>query len=396
MAKITIQDLMEAGVHFGHQTKRWNPKMKAFVYGAKDGISIIDLTKTIRQIGDACNFLQRVVMNGGMALFVGTKRQAQQLVRETAEKTGMYFVTERWLGGTLTNNITIRKSISRMNEIDKIAAAPETAAMKKKELISLTRKATKLHRDLDGIATMKRLPDVLIIVDVCHDNIAVREAVKLGIPIIGIVDTNADPESINYPIAANDDAVRSIKIIVDLFSDAIGVASEIYQKRVIEERAKAEAEKAVRDAEARERAEKARERAKTEKKDKPRELRDKKDNRPFEKKKAPLKKKEGGEAEVSAPAAPEVKEKAPVKNEAPVVEKAPEVKAPAKKEAPVAEKAAEVKAPAKKEAPVVENAADAPKKAKTTKKTSSAKDTKDTKEKKEKKEVKKDKDAKSE
>ena len=245
MSKVTINDLLEAGVHFGHQTKRWNPKMKDFVYGAKNGISIINLANTMHQIADACNFLQRVVADGGVVLFVGTKRQAQQIIREAAEKTGMYYVAERWMGGTLTNNVTIRKSIGKMYEIDKLLQSPEANAMKKKELSGLARKGERLHRDLDGIANMKKIPAVMLVVDVCHDNIAVREANKLNIPIVAIVDTNGDPQPIDYPIAANDDAVKSIKIITDLFVDAICLANEVYQKKVVEDKAAKEADRAA-------------------------------------------------------------------------------------------------------------------------------------------------------
>jgi small subunit ribosomal protein S2 len=220
MAKITIKDLMEAGVHFGHQTKRWNPKMKDYVFGAKNGIYIIDLTKTMRQIAEASNFLQRRVMDGGEILFVGTKRQAQEVVKEAAEKTGMFHVTERWLGGTLTNNTTIQKSVSRMLEADKIIANPEASLMKKKEISSLSRDNRKLHKNLDGIVKMKKLPSALVVVDICKEEIAVREARKLKIPVIAIVDTNADIDAVDYPIVANDDAVRSIKIIVDVLVKA--------------------------------------------------------------------------------------------------------------------------------------------------------------------------------
>ena len=250
MKQLTVQDLLEAGCHFGHQTKRWNPKMKPYVYGAKNGISIIDITKTIKQIGEAANFLQRNVMNGGKILFVGTKRQAQQIVKEAADVTEMNFVCERWLGGTLTNNATIRKSIAKMFEIDKITN-PENAtagsALKKKEIVAQSKLGAKLHRDLDGIASMKRLPDVIFIVDVCHDEIAVKEARKLGIPTVAIVDTNGDPSVIDYPIAANDDAVKSIKVIIDILVEAIKDASELYSKRSLEDRTKIEAAKAAKD-----------------------------------------------------------------------------------------------------------------------------------------------------
>ncbi len=262
MAKITIKDLLEAGCHFGHQTKRWNPKMKDYVYGAKNGISIIDLTKTMHQINDACNFLQRIVMNGGEVLFVGTKRQAQQLIQEASENTDMYYIATRWLGGTLTNNQTIRKSITKMRELDKSLGSDDIKGLKKKEIASMNRRNTKLHRNLDGIASMKKLPDVMVIVDVCHDDIAVREAMKLKIPTVAIVDTNSDPSNINYPIAANDDAVKSIKVIMDVLIDSIKVASELNQKRIVEEKAAQEAAKA---AEEKKRAEEKAEKEKIEK-----------------------------------------------------------------------------------------------------------------------------------
>ena len=241
---ISVKDLLEAGCHFGHQTKRWNPKMKDYVYGAKNGISIIDLTKTIRQIGDACNFLQREVMKGSRILFVGTKRQAQQVVRNAAEETEMFYMSERWMGGTLTNIETIRKSVKKMREIDDIVNNEESSNLKKKEIVRLARQGVKLHRNLDGIADMKRLPDVVVVVDVCHDDTAVKEAQKLGIPIIAIVDTNGNPENIAYPVAANDDAVKSIKIIMDTFVAAINDALGLYKVKVAEDKAKADAERA--------------------------------------------------------------------------------------------------------------------------------------------------------
>ena len=237
---LSVKDLLEAGCHFGHQTKRWNPKMKDYVYGSKNGISIIDITKTIYQIADACNFLQRTVVNGGKILFVGTKRQAQQIIREAAENTGMYYMMERWMGGTLTNNATIRKSIRKMQEID-ATVGDENTTLKKKEIAVLSRMGEKLHRDLDGIADMKKLPDVVVIIDVCHDEIAVKEARKLNIPIVAIVDTNGNPEPIDYPIAANDDAVKSIKVIMDTFVETIKDAAEIWGRKAAEEKAKAEA-----------------------------------------------------------------------------------------------------------------------------------------------------------
>lgn len=263
MSVISMKQLLEAGVHFGHQTRRWNPKMKDYVYGAKNGISIIDLTKTMYQIAAACNFLQRTVANGGEILFVGTKRQLREIVKELADTTGMYCVSERWLGGTLTNNVTIRKSITKMAEIDGTLNSDAAKSMKKKEIAGLSRRAEKLHRDLDGIAGMKRLPAALVVIDVYNEINAVREANKLNIPIVAIVDTNGDPSLVDYPVAANDDAVKSVQIITNLFAEAIKVAREIYRKKVTEERDAAEAAKKV----AQEKADDA---EKEEKADKPR------------------------------------------------------------------------------------------------------------------------------
>ena len=201
------------------------------------------------QIAAACNFLQNVVVKGGDILFVGTKRQARELTREIAEKTGMYHVSERWLGGTLTNNVTIRKSIAKMAEIDATLQSDAVKGMKKKEVSMLTRNAEKLHRDLDGIAAMKKLPAALVVIDVCNELNAVREANKLNIPIVAIVDTNGDPTLVDYPVPANDDAVKSLQIITGLFADAILVAREVYQKRVVEEKtAEGAAKKAAQDA----------------------------------------------------------------------------------------------------------------------------------------------------
>ena len=256
MGKVSINTLLEAGCHFGHQTRRWNPKMKEFVYGAKNGITIIDLTKTMYQIAAACNFLQRTVVDGGEILFVGTKRQLRDLIKETAADTGMYSVSERWLGGTLTNNVTIRKSVAKMAEIDAVLGGESVNNMKKKEIAGMARRGEKLHRDLDGIANMKKLPAALVVVDVCNELNAVREANKLNIPIVAIVDTNGDPSMVDYPVAANDDAVKSVEVILGLFRDAVKVATEIHHKRVAEERDAAEAAKRVAEEEAAEAEEK--------------------------------------------------------------------------------------------------------------------------------------------
>jgi small subunit ribosomal protein S2 len=209
--------------------------MKEFVYGARNGISIIDLTKTMHQLANACNFLGNVVAKGGDILFVGTKRQAQEVIRSLAAETGMYYVAERWMGGMLTNNITIRKSIAKMVESDKLLADEEaTSKLKKKEVVMMTRDNQKLHSNLDGIAEMKKLPAAMFVIDVCHNDIAVREAAKLNIPIVAICDTNADPDLIDYPIVANDDAVKSLQVITDVVRDAILTAKEVYNKSVVE------------------------------------------------------------------------------------------------------------------------------------------------------------------
>jgi small subunit ribosomal protein S2 len=197
------------------------------------------------QIGAACNFLQHVVAEGGEVLFVGTKRQIRDVIKGLAEDTGMYSVSERWLGGTLTNNVTIRKSITKMAEIDATLNSEAINTMKKKEISALARRGEKLHRDLDGIAAMKKLPAALVIVDVCNEINAVREAIKLNIPIVAIVDTNGDPTLVDYPIAANDDAVKSVEIITGLLRDSIKVAAEVYHKKVTEEREAAEAAKKI-------------------------------------------------------------------------------------------------------------------------------------------------------
>lgn len=241
--KITVQDLLEAGVHFGHQVKRWNPKMKEYVYGIRNGIYIIDITKTMQQLADACNYLQTVVYDGGDIIFVGTKRQAQEIIKEAAVNCGMYYVSDRWLGGILTNNSTIRKSISKMRAIDK-EIEEGSSKMSKKELSSLSRKSEKIHRNLDGISDMRKLPAAIVVVDVCNEDIAVKEAKKLNIPVVGIVDTNGNPDTVDYPIAGNDDAIRSIRLLVSVISDSVKIAAELYQKKAAEEKAEKAKKKA--------------------------------------------------------------------------------------------------------------------------------------------------------
>jgi small subunit ribosomal protein S2 len=240
LANVTVAELLEAGVHFGHQTKRWNPKMKKFIFAARNGVHIIDLNKTLTQIEIACGFLYETVLNGGTVLFVGTKKQAQQELKEAAIRTGMPYVVDRWLGGTLTNLRTIRNSVGRMKEIDRILESPEAAQLSKKELAHLKREQYKLHRNLDGIVTMERLPAALFVVDIQREAIAVHEARRLNIPIIALVDTNCDPDLVTYPIAGNDDAIRSIRLITNVIAQTIAEAqAELGRKLPMPEPAEA-------------------------------------------------------------------------------------------------------------------------------------------------------------
>ncbi len=209
-----MTELLEAGVHYGHQTKRWNPKMRDFILEEKNSIYIIDLSITIEQLKRATDFLSNLVRGNGKVLFVGTKKQAQEAVREAAQATGQFFVNQRWLGGTLTNLATIRRSVARLKEIEAAEKTPAFARINKQEASAIRREGAKLRRNLDGVVDMEKLPDALVIIDTIREEIAVAEANRLGIPIIAIVDTNSNPESIEYPIAGNDDAIRSIRVIL--------------------------------------------------------------------------------------------------------------------------------------------------------------------------------------
>ena len=221
MAATTITQLLEAGVHFGHQTRRWNPKMKPYIYGTRNGITIFDLTITMRQLAEACSFLRDTIASGHNVLFVGAKRQAQEVVREAAERTGMYYMCDRWLGGLLTNNGVILRRVGYMKQLQRMEADGTTASMPKKEVARLRRELGKLERMLGGIAEMKVLPHALIVMDVGRETIAVREANKLGIPVVGLVDSNCNPDMVDYVVPGNDDALRSIKVIVDAIANAI-------------------------------------------------------------------------------------------------------------------------------------------------------------------------------
>lgn len=216
-----MTELLEAGVHYGHQTKRWNPKMRDFILEEKNSIYIIDLSITVEQLAKAATYLGEVVKGGGKILFVGTKKQAQEAVREAAEVTGQFFVNQRWLGGTLTNLQTIRRSVARLREFEELEKTPAFARMNKQETSALRREAAKLRRNLEGLLNMEQLPDALVVIDTNREEIAVAEAVRLKIPVVAIVDTNCDPEKIDYPIAGNDDAIRSIRVILQKLVDAM-------------------------------------------------------------------------------------------------------------------------------------------------------------------------------
>lgn len=224
MPVVSMNYLLEAGVHFGHQTKRWNPKMKEYIYTSREDIYIIDLQKTAEKIEEAYVALKAICENDGKVLFVGTKKQAQEAAREEAERTNMYYVTERWLGGTLTNFRTIRRRVTRLDEIEKMEADGIFEALPKKEVIKIRKEHEKLERYLSGIREMKKLPNALVIVDPSKELSAIREARKLNIPVFGIVDTNCDPDLVDYVIPANDDAIRSVKLIMGVLNNAVAEA----------------------------------------------------------------------------------------------------------------------------------------------------------------------------
>jgi small subunit ribosomal protein S2 len=216
-----MTELLEAGVHYGHQTKRWNPKMKDFIFEEKNSIYIINLGKTVEQLDSATAYLHNLVKGGGKVLFVGCKKQAQEAVREAATACGQFFVNQRWLGGTLTNLQTIRKSVKRYREIEEIEKMPNHGGYGKKELSALRREAARMKKNLEGVLDMDKLPDALVVIDTNREEIAIAEANRLGVPIVAIVDTNCDPDRVNYPIAGNDDAIRSIRVILQKLVDAI-------------------------------------------------------------------------------------------------------------------------------------------------------------------------------
>jgi len=221
MSVISMKQLLEAGVHFGHQTRRWNPKMAPYIYTERNGIYIIDLQKSVGMVDDAYNAIKDIVADGGSILFVGTKKQAQDAIKAEAERCGMYYVNQRWLGGMLTNFKTIESRIARLKAIEKMSEDGTFEVLPKKEVIELKKEWEKLEKNLGGIKDMKRIPDAIFIVDPKKERICVQEAHILGIPLIGIADTNCDPEELDYVIPGNDDAIRAVKLIVSKMADAV-------------------------------------------------------------------------------------------------------------------------------------------------------------------------------
>ena len=242
MSDIKMSELLEAGVHFGHQTRRWNPKMKRYIFGKRSGIYIIDLQRTLGLYRDAAEFVKSLGQAGRRLLFVGTKRQAQVVVEEEARRCGQFYVTHRWLGGTLTNFVTIRASVERLKDTEK-RLADQSSPLTKKELLRLERDRSKMSRNLEGIRDMTSLPDALFVVDPRKEHIAVAEANRLGIPVVAIVDTNCDPEEIDFVIPGNDDAIRSIRLFASRFADALMEgAGELERQMQIERKDEAPSE----------------------------------------------------------------------------------------------------------------------------------------------------------
>ena len=231
MTNIGVKELLEAGVHFGHQTRRWNPKMKRFIFDARNGIHIIDLSKTLTQLQEACDFLHKTVTKGGSVLFIGTKKQAQEAIKEAAKACNQFYSSERWLGGTLTNFNTVKKSIARMRKIEQMEQDGSMSQYGKQEQSMYRRELARLLRNFEGIRSMEKYPAAMFIVDVKREHNAVAEGRRLGIPIVAIVDTNCDPDLVDYPIAGNDDAIRSVRLILTAVVQTVTQAKAEYQAK---------------------------------------------------------------------------------------------------------------------------------------------------------------------
>ena len=237
MADISMKQLLEAGVHFGHQTSRWNPKMKPYIFGARNGIHIIDLQQTVTMFKGVAAFVRDLVAGGGNILFVGTKKQAQDAIREEAERCGMFHVHNRWLGGTLTNFSTIRQSIERLRKLEEMENDPKIVeALTKKEMLGLKREKEKLEQSLGGIKGMKKLPDAIFVVDPNQEEIAVKEARKLGIPVVAVIDSNCDPDMVDYKVPGNDDAIRAIRLFCAAIADAVTEGKTLYEQSLVKDR----------------------------------------------------------------------------------------------------------------------------------------------------------------
>ena len=235
MAVISMKQLLEAGVHFGHQTRRWNPKMAKYIFTERNGIYIIDLQKTVKKVEEAYKFVKEVAETGKPILFVGTKKQAQEAIKEEAERCGMFFVNERWLGGMLTNHQTIQTRIKKLRELEKMEEEGVFNVLPKKEVIKLNAEKEKLEKYLGGIKDMPELPGAIFVVDPRKENIAIQEAHRLGIPVVGIVDTNCDPEELDFPIPGNDDAIRAVKLITGAMATAVIEGRQGAEEEVVEE-----------------------------------------------------------------------------------------------------------------------------------------------------------------
>ena len=240
MAIVTMKQLLEAGVHFGHQTKRWNPKMAQYIFGARNNIHIIDLQKTLAKIKEAYRFIRNIVDNNQTVLFVGTKRQAQEIIKEEAERCGMFYVNQRWWGGMLTNFSTIRQSVERLKKLEQLQQESKSTTLTKKELAKMEKEKLKLVKGLSGIRNMEDLPGAIFVIDLPQEAIAVSEAIKLEIPVVALVDTNCDPDSITYVIPGNDDAIRSIKLITHIIAEAVVEGKELKEKEEVTEEVKKE------------------------------------------------------------------------------------------------------------------------------------------------------------
>jgi small subunit ribosomal protein S2 len=251
LSAIAMKDLLEAGVHFGHQTKRWNPKMKEYIFGERNGIYILDLNKTVKLFREAEDYVTNLAAEGRTVLFVGTKRQAQDVIAEEAQRSGMYFVNQRWLGGLLTNFSTIQRSLGRLRDIEAMATDGRYDTLSKKEIARAEKEKRKLLKNLEGIRLMSRLPDAVFVVDTRKEKIAVDEARKLKIPVIGIVDTNCDPDEVDYVIPGNDDALRAIRLFASRIADAVLSGRAMRESRQAEEAAAQAEEAAAADAAAR-------------------------------------------------------------------------------------------------------------------------------------------------